>query len=114
MDSSTRSIQAKDTKDQTEQSNKNVQDGEGDLAGRSKPLAVVQVQPVNTGQTVREPTREQSTDQAVQVTEDGNGFRDDPGNNPAGDSQADPQTDGAPVALVDQAGLGAEAEVDVL
>ena len=72
------------------------------------------MQPVDTTETVGEPTSEQSTDQTVQVTEDGNGFGNDPGNHPAGDTEGNPDSNGLVAALVNQVGLGAEAEVDVL
>lgn len=114
MDGSARSIQTKHTQRQTEQGNGDVQNGQGDLAGRGKPLAPVQVQPVDTAETVAEPTGEEGADQTVQVAEDGDGFGDDPGDNPAGDAETEPKADRAPVVLVHQVGLGADAEVDVL
>lgn len=114
MDGSARSIQAKHTQNQSEQGNRNVQNGQGDLARRGKPLALVQVQPVDTTETVAEPAGEKGADQTVQVAEDGDGFGDDPGDDPARDAETQPKADGSPVALVHQAGLGTEAEVDVL
>ena len=52
--------------------------------------------------------------QTVKITEDGDSFSNDPGNDPASNAQTNPDTDWLEVALVNQAGLGAEAEVDVL
>ena len=72
------------------------------------------MQPVDTTETVGEPASEQGTDQTVQVAEDGNGFGNDPGNHPAGDTEGNPDSNGLVAALVNQVGLGAEAEVDVL
>jgi hypothetical protein len=114
VNSCTRSIQSKDTQDQAKEGDGNVENGETDLAGTGKPLAVVEVQPVDTGETVAEPGSEESTDQTVQITEDRNGLGDDPRNNPARNSKSDPETDGALVTLVHQARLGAETEVNVL
>lgn len=114
MDGCAGGIQTKDTKHQTKQSNANIENGKKDLTGRGKPLAPVQVQPVNTGQTVAEPGGEQRTDQTVEVTEDRDGLGNDPGDNPAGNSETEPEADRALVLLVHQTGVGAETEVDVL
>lgn len=114
VDSGARSIQAKNAQRQTEAGNANVEDAEEDLAGRGEPLAAVEVEPVDTGETVAEPGSEKSTDQTVQVTEDRNSLGDDPRNDPASHTKTNPETDGTLVALVHQIRLGAEAEVDVL
>ena len=114
VDGSAGGIQAKNTQRQTEEGNSDVENGECDLARRGEPLAGVQVQPVDTGQTVAEPTGEEGTDQTVQVAEDGDGLGDNPGDDPAGDAQTEPQADGLPAARVDQVGLCGQAEVDVL
>lgn len=52
--------------------------------------------------------------QTVQVTEDGNSLGNDPGNDPAGKAKADPDGNRAPAAAVNEIGLVAGAEVDVL
>lgn len=114
MDGGARSIQTKHAQCQAKQSNANVQHRQRDLARRCEPLAIVQVEPVDTTETVAEPTSKESADQTVQVAEDRNGLSDDPSDNPAGNAEAEPETNRAPVALVHQARLGGKAEVNIL
>jgi hypothetical protein len=53
-------------------------------------------------------------DQPVQVTEHRNGLCDDPGDNPARHTEPDPDSDRAFASAVDQIGLVAKTEIDVL
>lgn len=114
MDSGARGIQAKHAQSQPKQRNADIKHRQEDLLRRREPLPVVQMQPVDTAETVAEPAREERTDQTVQVTEDGDGLGNDPGDDPAGDAETEPETDGLPTARVQQVRLGAQAEVDVL
>lgn len=59
MDGGARGVETQDTQDQTEQSNANVEHGEGNLLGAGEPLAPVEVEPVDTAETVTEPTSEE-------------------------------------------------------
>jgi len=86
VDGSARGIQTKTTQGCTKENNGHVENSKRNLARRGKPLAGIQVQPVNSGQTVAEPAGEQGTDQTVQVAEDGNSLSDNPGHDPAGDA----------------------------
>lgn len=54
-------IQTEHAQDQTNEGDGSIKNGEGNLAGRGEPLALVEVQPVNTAETVAEPASEQST-----------------------------------------------------
>lgn len=102
VDSCAGSIQPKNAQRQTEAGNADVEDGQEDLPRSGEPLAAVEVEPVDTGETVAEPGSEKSTDQTVQVAEDRNGLRDDPRNDPASHTKTNPETDGTLVALMHQ------------
>lgn len=114
MNSSARSIQSKHAQRQAKERNSNIDHSQEDLPRRGKPLAVVQVQPVDTTETVAKPAREESTDQTVQVAEDGDGLGNNPGDNPAADAETEPEADGLPTAGVEQVRFCAQTEVDVL
>lgn len=63
MDCLARNIKTKTTHAATNQDNQNIQNSEGNLPRRREPLALVDVQPVHTTQTVTEPTSEERADQ---------------------------------------------------
>lgn len=93
VNSHTRSIQPQNTECQTQNGDADVDNEEADLTGTGEPLAIVEMQPIDTGKTVTEPGSEKSTDHAVQVTEDGNSFADNPGDDPANNTESDPEAD---------------------
>lgn len=114
VDSHSRSVHPEDTQYQTQKGNADVDNEKEDFARTGKPLTVVKVKPVNTGKAVAEPRCEKRADHTVQVTEDRDGLTNDPSNDPENDTKANPETDGALIALVHQTGLGTETEVEVL
>jgi hypothetical protein len=109
----TRDIKTKTTHATTNKNNKNIQDGEGDLPGRRKPLASVDVQPVNTSKTIAEPTSEEGTDQTEKVAEDWDGVGDDPSDDPAAHADSHPGSDRCKVAAVHAVSSAEETDVDV-
>lgn len=133
VDGRSRGIETQDAQHQTEHSDRGIEHGQGDLAGAGKPLAVVEVEPVDATEAVTEPTSKESAlnhvisgryeridglvqtyNKRVEVAEDRDGLGDNPGNQPAGQAQGDPDGDRAAAAAVDETRLGASAEVDIL
>ena len=113
MDRPTRDVETKTTHAATNKNNHNIQDGESDFPGRRKPLASVDVQPVNTSKTVTEPTSEEGTDQTEEVAEYWDGIGDDPSDNPAAHADGDPGSDGCKVTAVHAVCSAEETDVDV-
>jgi hypothetical protein len=110
----TRDVKTKPTHATTDQHNAHVESGEEDLARRGEPVAPVHVQPVDTGETVTEPGSEQGANQTQQVAEDGDSVGDNPGNDPAGETDENPGAVRGQVAAVHTVSAAEETDVDVL
>lgn len=114
MNSLAGNVKAKTTHATTNQNNDHVHNSECNLPRRGEPLALVDMQPVHTTQTVTEPTSEQRANQTQQITEDGNGIGNDPGDNPASKSDANPGANSNHVTLVHAVSATEHTDVDVL
>jgi hypothetical protein len=114
VDSLARNIETKTAHAATDQDDQNIDNGEENLPRGREPLALVDVQPVHTTKTVTEPTSKQRADQRQKIAEDGNSISNDPGDDPAGECDGNPGSDGSQVALVHAIGSTEEADIDVL
>lgn len=72
------------------------------------------MQPVNTPETVTEPTGKQRADETQQVAENRDGVGNDPSDYPAGQANGHPGSDGNQVSAVHTVRAAEETNVDVL
>jgi hypothetical protein len=114
VDSLARNIETKTTHAATDQDDQNIDNGEENLPRGREPLALVDVQPVDTTKTVTEPTSKQRADQRQEIAEHRNSVSNDPGDDPTGECDGNPGSDGSQVALVHAIGSTEEADIDVL
>ena len=75
--------------------------------------APIQKEPKDPAEPVREPARKQRRDETEQVVEDGDGFRDDPGDGPEDQDDERPDAEAGPGAFAHLVGAAVEADVDV-
>lgn len=90
VDRPTRNVETETTHAATNQDDRHVDNGQANLSWRRKPPAPVNVQPVHATETVTEPTGEERADQTQKIIEHWNGVGDDPGDNPAGQTDRYP------------------------
>lgn len=99
MDGIATCIQPYPTDRQPEKEDTDINDRECNLLRAAEPLAIVEEEPEDAAKAVREPGGEEGGDETEQVVEDGNGFGDDPSDDPEDGDDGDPGADREPGPL---------------